>query len=197
MPKGRVFRDFLPKLENTAFALKDNPDNSRKMLLDTHHPDLKVLIIRGWDVPAYITSGAAHLGVVGKDILMEKVDEEFVELLDLKIGECRLSLAGKDSLGSHSSRIRVATKYPKTAMSYMDKIGVQAEIIYLHGSQEIAPILGLADVIIDLVDTGDTLKANGMNEIEVVSDISTRLIANKASLKTRSRMINEIVEVLK
>ena len=135
--------------------------------------------------------------MVGKDILMEKVDEEFVELLDLKIGECRLSLAGKDSLGSHSSRIRVATKYPKTAMSYMDKIGVQAEIIYLHGSQEIAPILGLADVIIDLVDTGDTLKANGMNEIEVVSDISTRLIANKASLKTRSRMINEIVEVLK
>ena len=95
LPKGRVFKDFLPKLENTPFALKDNFKDSRKMLLDTRHPDLKVLIIRGWDVPAYITSGAAHLGVVGKDILIEKEDEEFVELLDLEIGKCRLSLAGK------------------------------------------------------------------------------------------------------
>ena len=104
LPKGRVFKDFLPKLENTPFALKDNFENSRKMLLDTKHPDLKILIIRGWDVPAYITSGAAHLGVVGKDILIEKEDEEFVELLDLEIGKCRLSLAGKSNLNSTSSR---------------------------------------------------------------------------------------------
>ena len=197
LPKGRVFKDFLPKLENTPFALKDNFKDSRKMLLDTRHPDLKVLIIRGWDVPAYITSGAAHLGVVGKDILIEKDDEEFVELLDLKIGKCRLSLAGKSNLNSTSSRLRVATKYPKSAISYMNSIGIQAEIIYLHGSQEIAPVLGLADVIIDLVDTGNTLKENGMKEIDKIADISTRLIANKASLKTRSRLIAEITEALK
>ena len=197
LPKGRVFKDFLPKLENTPFALKDNFENSRKMLLDTRHPDLKVLIIRGWDVPAYITSGAAHLGVVGKDILMEKEDEEFVELLDLEIGKCRLSLAGKSNLNSTSSRLRVATKYPKSAIAYMSSIGIQAEIIYLHGSQEIAPVLGLADVIIDLVDTGNTLKENGMKELDKISDISTRLIVNKASLKTRSRLIAEITEALK
>ncbi len=197
LPKGRVFKDFLPKLENTPFALKDNFENSRKMLLDTRHPDLKVLIIRGWDVPAYITSGAANLGVVGKDILMEKEDEEFVELLDLEIGKCRLSLAGKSNLNSTSSRLRVATKYPKSAIAYMSSIGIQAEIIYLHGSQEIAPVLGLADVIIDLVDTGNTLKENGMKELDKISDISTRLIVNKASLKTRSRLIAEITEALK
>ena len=197
LPKGRVFKDFLPKLENTPFALKDNFENSRKMLLDTRHPDLKVLIIRGWDVPAYITSGAAHLGVVGKDILIEKEDEEFVELLDLEIGKCRLSLAGKSNLNSTSSRLRVATKYPKSAISYMNSIGIQAEIIYLHGSQEIAPVLGLADVIIDLVDTGNTLKENGMRELDKISDISTRLIVNKASLKTRSRLIAEITDALK
>ena len=197
LPKGRVFKDFLPKLENTPFALKDNFENSRKMLLDTRHPDLKVLIIRGWDVPAYITSGAAHLGVVGKDILIEKEDEEFVELLDLEIGKCRLSLAGKSNLNSTSSRLRVVTKYPKSAISYMNSIGIQAEIIYLHGSQEIAPVLGLADVIIDLVDTGNTLKENGMKELDKISDISTRLIVNKASLKTRSRLIAEITDALK
>lgn len=197
LPKGRVLEDFLPKLENTQFSLKDSPDNSRKMLLDTNHPDLKILIIRGWDVPTYITAGAAHLGVVGKDILMEKVEEEFVELLDLEIGKCRLSLAGKDQLNSSSSRVRVATKYPKSAISYMNTLGIQAEIIYLHGSQEIAPTLGLADVIIDLVDTGKTLKENGMIEIDTVSEISTRLIANKASLKTRSKFINEIIEAFK
>ena len=196
LPKGRVFDDFIPVLQDTEFALKDDPQNSRKMLLDTKRPEVKILVIRGWDVPTYITSGAAHLGVVGKDILKEKEEEEFVELADLGIGKCRLSLAGNENLLLGSSKLKIATKYPKTSTKFMESIGIQAEIIYLHGSQEIAPILGLSDAIIDLVDTGKTLKENGLEEIKFISDISTRLIANKASLKTQSKLINEIKEAL-
>jgi ATP phosphoribosyltransferase len=196
LPKGRVFDDFIPVLQDTGFALKDDPQHSRKMLLDTKRPEVKILVIRGWDVPTYITSGAAHLGVVGKDILKEKEEEEFVELADLGIGKCRLSLAGNENLLLGSSKLKIATKYPKAATKFMESIGIQAEIIYLHGAQEIAPILGLSDAIIDLVDTGKTLKENGLEEIKFISDISTRLIANKASLKTQSELINEIREAL-
>ena len=196
LPKGRDFDDFIPVLQDTEFALKDDPQQSRKMLLDTKRPEVKILVIRGWDVPTYITSGAAHLGVVGKDILKEKEEEEFVELADLGIGKCRLSLAGNENLLLGSSKLKIATKYPKAATKFMESIGIQAEIIYLHGAQEIAPILGLSDAIIDLVDTGKTLKENGLEEIKFISDISTRLIANKASLKTQSKLINEIKQAL-
>ena len=197
LPKGRVFEDLIPLLEETQFAIKDDLKESRKMLLDTHHPDVKVLIIRGWDVPTYITSGAAHIGIVGKDILMEKEEEEFIELVDLGVGKCRLSLAGyKDAL-SGSARLRIATKYPKSSVKFMNSIGIQPEIIYLNGAQEIAPVLGLSDAIIDLVDSGKTLTANGLKEIKTIADISTRLIANKASIKTKSTIINEIMEALK
>ena len=196
LPKGRVYDDFIPSLQETEFALKDNPKKSRKMLLDTKCPEVKVLVIRGWDVPTYITSGAAHLGVVGKDILMEKEEEEFVELADLNLGKCRLSLAGNENILSGSSKLRIATKYPKSATKFMNSIGIQAEIIYLNGAQEIAPILGLSDAIIDLVDTGNTLRENGLHEIETISEISTRLIANRASLKTKSDLINQIKESL-
>ena len=196
LPKGRVFDDFIPILQETEFALKDDPKKSRKMLLDTKRSEVKVLVIRGWDVPTYITSGAAHLGVVGKDILKEKEEEEFVELSDLGIGRCRLSLAGHDNLLHGTSKLRIATKYPKTATNYMNSIGIQAEIIYLHGAQEIAPILDLSDAIIDLVDTGKTLEENGLKELRQISDISTRLIANKASLKTQSVLVNEVKEAL-
>ena len=197
LPKGRVYEDFMPVLQESQFAIKDDPKKSRKMLLDTKHPLVKALIIRGWDVPTYITSGAAHLGVVGKDILMEKGEEEFVELADLSLGRCRLSLAGNADVLSGSSRLKIATKYPNSAVKFMDSIGIQAEIIYLNGAQEIAPILGLSDAIIDLVDTGKTLEENGLKEIKIIADISTRLIANKASIKTKSSIINEIMEALK
>ena len=140
LPKGRVYEDFIPTLQKTKFALKDDPKKSRKMLLDTEHPEVKVLIIRGWDVPTYITSGAAHAGVVGKDILMEKEEEEFVELSDLSLGECRLSLAGHNDVLSGSSRLRIATKYPKSSTKYLNSLGIQAEIIYLNGAQELSLI---------------------------------------------------------
>ena len=197
LPKGRVYEDFIPLLEKTQFAIKDDVKKSRKMLLDTKHPSVKVLIIRGWDVPTYITSGAAHIGIVGKDILMEKEEEEFVELADLGLGKCRLSLAGYEDVLTGSARLKIATKYPKSSTKFMNSIGIQPEIIYLNGAQEIAPVLGLSDAIIDLVDTGKTLTENGLKEIKTIADISTRLIANKASIKTKSIIINEIMEVLK
>ena len=196
LPKGRVYEDFIPIIQESQFAIKDDPKKSRKMLLDTKHPEVKVLIIRGWDVPTYITSGAAHLGVVGKDILMEKEEEEFVELNDLAIGKCRLSLAGHSDVLAGSNRLKIATKYPKSSTKFMNSIGIQAEIIYLNGAQEIAPTLGLSDAIIDLVDTGKTLQENGLKEIKTIADISTRLIGNKASIKTRSSLINDITNAL-
>ena len=195
LPKGRVFEDVLPFLKDSNFELKDNPKKTRKLLLDTKSNKVKILLVRGWDVPAYVTSGAAHLGVVGKDILIEKESEEFIELKDLGIGKCRLSLAGKKDLLIGTTRMKIATKYPKSSIKFMESIGIQSEIIYLHGAQEIAPIIGLSDAIIDLVESGKTLKENGLHEIQVIRDISTRLIVNKAALKTKSTLIQELESV--
>ena len=195
LPKGRVYEDVLPILKGSNFELTDDPKKTRKLVLDTKNKKVKILLVRGWDVPAYVTSGAAHLGVVGKDILIEKESEEFIELKDLEIGKCRLSLAGKKDLLIGTTRMKVATKYPKSSIKFMESIGIQSEIIYLHGAQEIAPIMGLSDAIIDLVESGKTLKENGLHEIQVIRDISTRLIANKAALKTKSTLIQELVSV--
>jgi len=195
LPKGRVFEDVLPILKDSNFELTDDPKKTRKLVLDTKNKKVKILLVRGWDVPAYVTSGAAHLGVVGKDILIEKESEEFIELKDLEIGKCRLSLAGKKDLLTGTTRMKIATKYPKSSIKFMESIGIQSEIIYLHGAQEIAPIMGLSDAIIDLVESGKTLKENGLYEIQIIRDISTRLIANKAALKTKSSLIQELVNV--
>ena len=127
--------------------------------------------------------------------MIEKESEEFIELKDLEIGKCRLSLAGKKDLLIRSTRMKIATKYPKSSIKFMESLGIQSEIIYLHGAQEIAPDLGLSDAIIDLVESGNTLKENGLHEIKVVRDISTRLIANKAALKTKSALIQNLVDV--
>ena len=195
LPKGRVYEDILPILKDSNFELTDDPKKTRKLVLDTKNKKVKILLVRGWDVPAYVTSGAAHLGVVGKDILIEKESEEFIELKDLEIGKCRLSLAGKKDLLMGTTRMKIATKYPKSSIKFMESIGIQSEIIYLHGAQEIAPIMGLSDAIIDLVESGKTLKENGLHEIQVLRDISTRLIANKAALKTKSALIQELIKV--
>jgi len=195
LPKGRVYEKVLPILKDSQFELIDDPAKTRKLVLDTKNSKVKILLVRGWDVPAYVTSGVAHLGIVGKDILIEKESEEFIELKDLEIGQCRLSLAGKKDLLMGSTRMKIATKYPKSSIRFMESIGIQSEIIYLHGAQEIAPLMGLSDAIIDLVESGKTLKENGLREIQVIRDISTRLIANKAALKTKSILIQELVGV--
>ena len=195
LPKGRVLEDILPILKGSEFELKDNPKKTRKLVFDTKNSQVKILLVRGWDIPAYVTSGAAHIGIVGKDILLEKDSEEFIELKDLEIGKCRLSLAGKKDLLIGSTRMKIATKYPKSSINFMESIGVQSEIIYLHGAQEIAPLMGLSDAIIDLVESGKTLKDNGLHEIQVIRDISTRLIVNRAALKTKSALIHKLVDV--
>ena len=195
LPKGRVYEKVLPILKGSQFELIDDPKKTRKLVLDTKNNKVKILLVRGWDVPAYVTSGVAHLGAVGKDILIEKDSEEFIELKDLDIGQCRLSLAGKKDLLMGSARMKIATKYPKSSIKFMESIGIQSEIIYLHGAQEIAPVMGLSDAIIDLVESGKTLKENGLQEIQVIRDISTRLIANKAALKTKSILIEELVDI--
>ena len=195
LPKGRVFEDIIPMLKGSELELFDDPNKTRKLLLDTKNSKFKILLVRGWDVPTYVTAGAAHLGIVGKDILIEKESEEFIELKDLEIGKCRLSLAGKKDLLLGSTRMKIATKYPKSSIKFMESIGIQSEIIYLHGAQEIAPLLGLSDAIIDLVESGNTLKENGLHEIQVIREISTRLIVNRAALKTKTRLINELLEV--
>lgn len=195
LPKGRVFEDIIPMLKGSELELFDDPNKTRKLLLDTKNSKFKILLVRGWDVPTYVTAGAAHLGIVGKDILIEKESEEFIELKDLEIGKCRLSLAGKKDLLLGSTRMKIATKYPKSSIKFMESIGIQSEIIYLHGAQEIAPLLGLSDAIIDLVESGNTLKDNGLHEIQVIREISARLIVNRAALKTKSGLINELLEV--
>ena len=195
LPKGRVFEDIIPMLKGSELELFDDPNKTRKLLLDTKNSKFKILLVRGWDVPTYVTAGAAHLGIVGKDILIEKESEEFIELKDLEIGKCRLSLAGKKDLLLGSTRMKIATKYPKSSIKFMESIGIQSEIIYLHGAQEIAPLLSLSDAIIDLVESGNTLKDNGLHEIQVIREISTRLIVNRAALKTKSGLINELLEV--
>jgi len=196
LPKGRVFDDFLPLIRGTKFDLKEDPSSTRKILIDTNTPQVKILIIRGWDVPTFVTSGAAHIGIVGKDILLEKYSEEFIELADLKIGSCRLSLAGKPEMINGKLKLKIATKYPYSSKKYLESMGIQAEIVYLHGSQEIAPLIGLSDGIIDLVDSGKTLKENGLEELEIIREISTRLIVNKAALKTKTSLIEEIESTL-
>tara|TARA_Y100000590_G_scaffold179452_2_gene204571 strand:- start:341 stop:964 length:624 start_codon:yes stop_codon:yes gene_type:complete len=191
--KGRVLDKFLDLIKETRFQLKKNPKKTRKILIDTNTPNIKVLVVRGWDIPTYVSSGIAHLGIVGKDIIMEKESEEFIELEDLSICKCRLSLAAKSLNFNRKSKLKVATKYPNIAKTFLEEKGLQSDIIYLHGSQEIAPEMGLSDVIIDLVDSGKTLKENGLKEIEVVRDISTRLIANIASLKTKKNLIEDFM----
>ena len=196
LPKGRVFEECLPLIQGSKFQLLDDPSATRKILLDTATPEVKVLLIRGWDVPTYVTFGAAHVGIVGKDILLEKSSEEFIELEDLHIGKCRLSLAGKKEIIEGRTRLKVATKYPDTAKRFLESLAIQAEIVYLHGSQEIAPLMGLCEAIIDLVDSGKTLKENGLEEMKVIREISSRMIVNKAALKTKNELIKEIRSTL-
>ena len=196
LPKGRVFEECLPLIQGSKFQLLDDPSATRKILLDTATPDVKVLLIRGWDVPTYVTFGAAHVGIVGKDILLEKSSEEFIELEDLHIGKCRISLAGKKEIIEGRTRLKVATKYPDIAKRFLESLAIQAEIVYLHGSQEIAPLMGLCEAIIDLVDSGKTLKENGLEEMKVIREISSRMIVNKAALKTKNELIKEIRSTL-
>ena len=191
--KGRIYEDALPLLAAAGIVPIDDPKTCRKLILATTRPDVQLVIIRATDVPTFVEYGAADMGVAGKDVLLEHGAVGLYEPLDLKIAGCRLMTATHKDAPELSGRIRVATKYVKIAQSYFASKGIQAEIIKLYGSMELAPLVGLADCIVDLVDTGNTLKANDLEPRELIMDISSRLVVNKASMKMKHAAITDLI----
>lgn len=197
--KGRIYKDTLPLLAQAGIEpLDKDPVASRKLILETNVPDVRLVIIRTSDVPTFVEYGAADIGIAGKDVLMEYDGDGLYEPLDLKIACCKLMVAGfPDAVArEQTGRLRVATKYVASTKRYYASLGKQVEIIKLYGSMELAPIVGLADVIVDLVDTGNTLKANGLVPLETIATISSRLIVNKASMKTKHQRVQALIDRL-
>ena len=192
--KGRIYEDALPLLEEAGITPIDDPKKSRKLILQTTRDDVQLIIIRATDVPTFVEYGAADMGIAGKDVLLEHGAENLYEPLDLGIAGCRLMTATPINSPKISGRIRVATKYVKTAQRYFADLGVQAEIIKLYGSMELAPLVGLADCIVDLVDTGNTLKANGLEARELITTITSRLVVNKAAMKMKHQAIQSLID---
>ncbi|MCL7945199.1 ATP phosphoribosyltransferase [Marinobacter sp. ATCH36] len=196
LSKGRILDETLPLLKEAGIELVDDVNKSRKLVFPTTDPNVRVLILRATDVPTYVQYGGADLGVTGKDVLMEHGGEGLYEPLDLNISRCRLMTAGKKDTKSPEGRLRVATKFVNLARQYYAAQGRQADIIKLYGAMELAPILGLADEIVDIVDTGNTLKANGLEARELIEYISSRLVVNRASMKMKHAGINPIIEMM-
>lgn len=195
LTKGRILKETLPLFEGAGIVPLDDIATSRKLIFPTTHESVKFVLLRGSDVPTYVRHGAADMGVVGKDILMEFGDAGLYEILDLEIARCRLMTAGIDGAQQKASaKIRVATKFVNVAREHYSLRGLQPNIIKLYGAMELAPIMRLADEIVDIVDTGNTLKANGMVPREHIADISSRLIVNKASMRTRNPIISTLLE---
>ena len=194
LSKGRIYREALPLLAQADIVPRDDPETSRKLILDTNHPGVKLVVIRAADVPTYVEYGAADLGVTGKDVLMEHVGNGLYEPLDLEIARCRVVVAGLRGAGPVRGRMRVATKYVRTTRAYFARQGRQVEIIQLYGAMELAPVAGLADRIVDLMETGSTLRANGLEAMEVIAQISSRLVVNKAALKMKHPVIEPVLE---
>jgi len=197
LSKGRIFKETMPLLEAAGIKALDDPETSRKLILDTNHEDIKLVIIRATDVPVYVQYGAADLGVTGKDVLMEHGGEGLYEMLDLKIACCKLMTAGFADQPLPDGQIKVATKFVNCTRNYFAQQGKQIEIIKLYGSMELAPIVGLADIIVDVVDTGNTLKANGLVPLEHMADISSRIVVNSASMKTKHEKLQGLLDQLK
>lgn len=197
LSKGRIFDETLPLFEAAGLRPLEDPGKSRKLIIDSSESDVEFLIVRASDVPTYVQHGGADMGVVGKDVLLEHGGEGVIEPLDLGIARCKLMVAGFPDMDLNAtSRFRVATKFTECARRHFALKGRQVEIIKLYGSMELAPLVGLSDLIVDVVDTGSTLAANGLVPLEHISDISSRLIVNRASMKIRHARISEILEKL-
>lgn len=192
--KGRIYKEALPLLAAAGIVPTEDPDTSRKLIIDTNEPGVKLVIIRAADVPTFVEYGAADVGIAGKDTLVEYDGNGLYEPLDLKIASCALMLAGIPDSNQRQARMRIATKYVRTTQEYYAKQGVQVEIIKLYGSMELAPIVGLSDLIVDLVDTGNTLRANGLVPMEHIMDVSSRLVVNKGSMKMKQSRIKRLIE---
>lgn len=196
LSKGRIFKETLPLLKHAGIEPVDDLATTRKLILDTNLDDVKLVIIRASDVPTYVQYGAADVGVAGKDVLMEHGGEGVYEPLDLNIACCKLMVAGPVNETKIDGRMRIATKYVKSAREYFATKGEQVEIIKLYGSMELAPLVGLADRIVDVVDTGNTLKANGLEPLEHIANISSRLIVNKASMKMKHERVKRFIDLI-
>ena len=194
LSKGRILDETIPLLREAGIEFVDDIKKSRKLVFPTTDPNVRLLIIRATDVPTYVQYGGADLGVTGKDVLMEHGGDGLYEPLDLNISRCRLMTAGVKGQPAPQGRLRVATKFVNLARRYYAAQGRQADIIKLYGAMELAPLLGLADEIVDIVDTGNTLKANGLEPRELIENISTRLVANRASMKMKHAMLQPIIE---
>ena len=196
LTKGRILQQTLPLLQAAGLSPVEDIESSRKLIFDTQHSQVRLVILRGSDVPTYVRHGAADVGVVGKDMLLEFGADGLYEPLDLGIARCRLMTAGFPGKETSRTRIRVASKFVNIAKQYYSSKGIQADIIKLYGAMELAPLMDLADEIVDIVDTGNTLRANGMTPLEHIADVSTRLVVNKAAMRTRHQLIQEVIETL-
>jgi len=202
LSKGRILDETLPLFEAVGVVPTEDLSRTRKLIIGTNRDDLRFLLIRASDVATYVQFGAADAGVVGKDLLMEHGGDGLYELLDLGISRCRMVVAEPKALAESDdpaqwSRLRIATKYPNITRQHFSAKGIQTEIIKLYGSMELAPLVGLADRIVDLVDTGSTMLANGLAEVERIADISSRLVVNRASMKVKSERLNELLSALR
>ena len=194
LSKGRILDQTLPLLEKAGISIPKSELESRKLILDTNLSDVKVIVIRASDVPVFVQHGAADIGIAGKDVLLEHGANGIFELLDLGISKCRLMVASKKGQELNKSTLKVATKYVKSAKEYFYRQGKQVEVIKLYGAMELAPIVGLSDCIVDLVDTGNTLKANNLVPLELIQEISSRLIVNSAAFNTKHKDINQWIQ---
>jgi ATP phosphoribosyltransferase len=202
LSKGRIFEETLPLLQAAGIEVTENPEQSRKLIIETSDPNLRLIIVRASDVPTYVEYGAADLGIAGKDVLIEHAANHpggLYQPIDLNIAKCRLAVAVKNGFDYASAvrqgaRLRVATKYTEAAREHFAAKGVYVDLIKLYGSMELAPLVGLADAIVDLVSTGNTLKANDLVAVEDIMPISSRLVVNRAALKTRQSELQPILD---
>ena len=199
LPKGRIFDDILPLLASAGIVVTEDPEESRKLIIGTSRPDVRLVLVRASDVPTYVQYGGADLGVVGKDTLIEHGGQGLYQPLDLNIAKCRVSVAVRADFDyatavKQGSRLRVATKYTQIARDHFSDKGVHVDLIKLYGSMELAPLTGLAEAIVDLVSTGNTLRANNLVEVEEIMKISSRLIVNQAALKLKREPIRAIID---
>ena len=199
LSKGRIFQETLPLLAAAGIEPREDPEKSRKLIIGTNLPDVRLIIIRATDVPTYVQHGAADMGVAGKDVLIEHGGEGLYQPLDLNIARCKMMVAAHPAFDyeqavHQGARLRVATKYLKTAREYFAAQGVHVDLIKLYGSMELAPLVKLADVIVDLVSSGSTLKANGLVAVADIMDISSRLVVNQASLKLKRAEIQPMLD---
>jgi len=199
LSKGRIFEETLPLLAAAGIKPAESPESSRKLIIGTNRPDVRLLIVRATDAPTYVQYGAADVGIVGKDILLEHGGHGLYQPLDLEIARCRLCVATRAGFDYAAAskpgrRIRVATKYIESAKAHFAAKGVHVDLIKLYGSMELAPLVGLADAIVDLVSSGGTLRANGLEEVEEIMPISSRLVVNQASLKLKQDQLQPMLD---